>query len=116
MTEYELVLDKETERKWRWIAFVNGVAFKFYIPQRLVPQPPPERIVVGIDTHEATATADRANIKSVVEFVEVHTVTIRYAPTGDQESWQIGEPYIPRSELPEPPPKRLYIAVSWGQP
>lgn len=66
MREYELVFDKETENKLRWVVDVDGVAFKFYIPQRFVPQPPPKRIVVGIETDDARATLPRANIKAVV--------------------------------------------------
>ena len=113
MTEHELVLDKETENKLRWVADVDGVAFKLYIPQVFVPQPPPKRIAVGIETDAARATAQRADINAVVEYVEEMSQTVRYAPLGDQETWQIGEPYVPMSILDQPWPKRLYIAVSW---
>ena len=105
MTEYKLVFDKETENKWRWVANIDGVAFKFYMPQQFVPQPPPSQIVVGIETDAARATVHPANIKAAVEYVEELTETVRYAPTGDPKNWPIGEPYVPMTELIQPWPK-----------
>jgi hypothetical protein len=51
-----------------------------------------------------------------VRFVEQCTKTIHYAPIGDQDTWEIGEPYIPMNVLqpPRPPwPDQLHIAVLW---
>ena len=81
MASYELFLDKETDRKYRWIGDVDGVAFKFYIPQICAPQP--ETITVSIHPDEASAAAVRANIKATVAFVREHSETVQYAPIGD---------------------------------
>ena len=113
MSTYELRYDKETDNKYRWIADVEGVAFKLYIPQAVLPDPYPRRILVSVETDPKRAASTKANLKVVVEHVEEHTETIRYAPVGDPKTWQIGEPYIPRAVLRQPWPKQLHIAVSW---
>lgn len=43
-----LVFDKYTDRKYRWVADVDGVRFKLYIKEDRVPQPCPKIIEVSI--------------------------------------------------------------------
>ena len=113
MSSYELHYDKETSAKYRWTADVDGVAFKLYIPQAVLPQPHPHRIRVWVETDPRQAASFKANLKAVVKFGEEHSQTVQYAPVGDPKTWQIGEPYIPMTALTQPWPKQLHIAVSW---
>ena len=52
-------------------------------------------------------------IVAAVESYEIHTRTVRYRPLGDQKDWEIGEPYVPISELGNPYPERLVFLVGW---
>jgi hypothetical protein len=52
-------------------------------------------------------------IIAVVEFERTHTQTVRYSPVGDPKGWEIGQPYVPISELGFPYPKRLILRVTW---
>ena len=115
MTDHQLLFDTETENKYRWLANVSGVAFKFYIPKQFVPDPPPKHINERIEADTTRATVHATNIRSAVKYVEEKTETVRYAPKGDPETWQIGEPYIPRTVLTQPWPRQLHIAVSWEE-
>lgn len=52
-------------------------------------------------------------IVAAVERHEDHTQTVRYRPLGDPKSWEIGEPYVPKSQLGNPYPERLILLVGW---
>lgn len=52
------------------------------------------------------------SIQAIVKPFENHTRTMRYRPIGDQNEWQIGEPYIPYSLIP-PGSDLLFIEVEW---
>jgi len=119
MTTYELHRDKTTPNTFRWNRDVDGVPFAFYIPQNCVPNPPPERIKVGFSAGPADVEAVKADIKAVVQShpepsKREHSGTVRYVPIGDRETWQIGEPYIPKTALPQPWPRKLYMFVAWN--
>lgn len=115
MSTYELHYNKDTGNKFRWIADVDGVLFKLYIPQLSLPDPHPRLIFVSVESDPRQAAGVKANLKAVVEFVEEHTQTVHYAPVGDPETWQIGEPYIPKAVLSRPWPQQLHVAVSWEE-
>src|SRR5437899_1417182 len=101
---------KETTNKLRWDANVDGTTFSLYIPKWRVPDPWPSRIWVnifprraeGADLPNVTQAAIHSDstlrhepIVATVEKVSELSNTIRYAPTGDQSEWEIGEPYVP---------------------
>jgi hypothetical protein len=44
---------------------------------------------------------------------EDHTMTIRFDPIGDSIIWEIGNPYIPKSLLPQTVPNKILIKVEW---
>ena len=50
-------------------------------------------------------------IVAAVEFDRLHIRTVRYTPLGDLR--EIGQPYVPISELGDPYPKRLILLVGW---
>jgi len=52
-------------------------------------------------------------IIAVVEIDREHTRTVRYSPLGDPERWEIGQPYVPISELGDPYPQQLILLVGW---
>src|SRR5438094_9710999 len=108
MTLHEL--EKETDNKLRWDADVGEALFELYIPKWTVPTPWPLKILVKIDsvqtgliTNEACNKGnDKAlSIIAIAEKYKKHTKTVRYIPVGEKQDWQIGEPYIPYSLLPE---------------
>jgi hypothetical protein len=98
---------KETDNKLRWQSMVDGVAFKLYIPKWRVPRPWPIRIIASISDipkdEESGGGRRGPNSPVTVEQpiiatlrrVREHTETARFAPVGDPDSWEIGEPYIP---------------------
>ena len=107
-----LRLKKETDRKVRWDAEVDEVKFELYIPKWRVPEPWPSRIYVKIEPEgppkrserhhtkvdfESSSSLRTSSIVSYVERFEKHTETLRYRPLGDDDEWEIGEPYIPYS-------------------
>ena len=57
------------------------------------------------------ALASKRIIADVV-IKEEHTKTIQYCPEGNNEEWEIGEPYIP-FQLTHNEAKRLRICVQW---
>lgn len=114
MIQYSLYFDNETDRKYRWITEVDGIRFRFYVPKEHVPTPAPHVIRVGINWDEKCHTHGEGNIEVVVEFAKEHSETIRYRPVGNPEQWMVGEPYVPKTALPNPRPQRLLITVSWN--
>jgi len=123
-----LAFYKETERKWRWDADVEGTPFELYIPKWRVPEPVPKRIKVKIYlpnevveykqkylVREINRSPDlRMNkIYADVTYLREHTQTVRYDPIGDDKNWEIGSPYIPKSILPVEFPSTLQIIVEW---
>lgn len=52
-------------------------------------------------------------IIAAVAFDRVHTQTVRYSPIGDPDVWELGQPYVPTSELGFPYPIRLIVRVGW---
>lgn len=111
---------KETDNKLRWVAYIDGVAFHLYIPKWRVPDPWPKSVRVLI-SRPSDSAAYRSGpsiepenpISVIVERVADHTQTVRFAPIGDPQEWQIGEPYIPFSLLPDPSVRRLRVDVEW---
>jgi hypothetical protein len=131
-------LDKSTDNKLRWLENVDGVKFKMYIPKSRVPNPTPR--MIAVDIYDATSipdsrlsvlgnTAERKRvlqdvgahldyttesgqpIVAALRWYSDHTQTVRYQPFGDQTDWEIGEPYIPISELGDTYPKRIVLVV-----
>ena len=113
MGSFELRYDKETDYKYRWTRDEEGVAFKLYVPQAVVPRPYPSRIRVWVETDPRQAASIKANLKCVVERHDELGDTVRYRPVGEGDTWPIGEPYIPKTVLTKPWPQQLHIAVSW---
>jgi len=54
-----------------------------------------------------------STIVSYVERFEEHTETLRYRPVGDDNEWEIGEPYIPYS-LTYDCADCLKLTIEWG--
>jgi hypothetical protein len=113
VTSHTLRYDKETPNKHRWTCHVGGVEFKLYLPQTVIPDPQPRKLNVTLCDSSTDFARLKANLKSEIELAEVKTETIRYHPVGPPDTWVIGEPYIPKTVLPEPWPRRLWLAVSW---
>lgn len=119
---------KTTDNELRWQADVEGVNFKLYIPKWRVPRPWPIRILVRvIEMPSVTAqfqdfapTVDSFDslerpIRAIVEKIQEHTQTMRFAPTGDPKDWEIGEPYIPYSLLTYSSVQTVRIEVVWDR-
>jgi len=123
---------KQTGRKLRWDSNVDGVLFELYIPKWRVPRPWPKRIIVSVSipdcsTDEASKSSPRSangpegiaaleqSIVATVEMVREHTKTVRFAPRGNPEDWEIGEPYIPFALLPDSSWQRVQIGVRWDR-
>jgi len=110
---------KETDNKLRWEIDIEGVKFKLYIPKRRVPQPWPNQITVTVNetTGNPPPRAIPAELSSpviaTVERTSEHSQTARFTPSGDPQTWEIGEPYIPYQLLPRRNVSRLDIEVSW---
>jgi hypothetical protein len=131
MIEMHLLrLQKETENKVRWDAEADDVTFELYIPKWRVPKPWPLKIYVKIDIvptkqnnfERVTFEMAKENHKLVSQHIvadvmlkEEHTKTIRYCPDGNNEDWEIGEPYIPFA-LTHNNAERLRIVVDWVLP
>ncbi len=118
-----LGVTKETVGKLRWSAWVeeDNAEFHLYIPKKRVPQPWPGRIFVSLEKFagepkEFTSDDFPGNLEeeiiSIIGLVEECSRTGHYAPFGDQKSWQIGEPYIPYSLIPENS-NLLKIRIVW---
>lgn len=117
---------KETDNKLRWWADVEGVSFKLYIPKWRVPAPWPVRLEVVVDQQAASPAPAPSPprpgspelerpIIATLEKVREHTETVRYQPIGHLDSWELGEPYVPYTVLPTPPPERLRLEVRWDR-
>lgn len=121
---------KVTDRKFRWDApCEKKVVFSLYIPQWRIPEPWPSEIFVTLDPMdtlpdgtpfltESMVTHDPATRKQAITALlqkkkdNVHSA--RYEPLGQRTEWELGEPYIPYSILPENVPNNLRIIVQWG--
>jgi len=126
MKKISLDAKKQTVNTLRWDAWVeeDKAYFEFYIPKSRVPEPWPGRIFVGIapfsgdpsDFTQSPCDLDNLDnpIKVLVKRIEdeYHAKTIHCAPLGDEEDWQIGHPYIPKSLIP-PDSNYLIIEVKW---
>ncbi|MGO9264232.1 MAG: hypothetical protein ACLQBA_04980 [Candidatus Binataceae bacterium] len=121
---------KETDNKLRWQSDVDGVKFKLYIPKWRVPRPWPVHIIVSIRDllgDEGSQSSSRLNVRSgdaapleepitaIVSMVKEHTETVRFTPRDDPKEWEIGEPYIPYSLLPDGWPQTIQIEVRWDR-
>ena len=119
---------KETDNKLRWDASIDSAKFELYIPKWRVPDPWPAVIFVGVSDQfdkykgyrpvsPTTAKGDPSALKqpilAVLRWVSDHTQTVRYVPGGDPKEWEIGEPYIPYSLLPNESSNPLLIEVKW---
>jgi hypothetical protein len=114
---------KQTNNKLRWSADVDGVAFKLYIPKWRVPSPWPVGLVVIL--HEKTMSLPASQLAgspglerpifAVVDKVRELTETVRYRPSGPDDTWEIGEPYVPYALLSAPPPEQLHLEVRWDR-
>lgn len=124
----QLKAQKQTLNKLCWGADVHGITFSLYIPKWRIPAPWPARIWVDVFPRRA-AGDDRPNVtradierdgtlrhEPIVATVEMHKVcgnsTIHYRPTGDKQTWEIGEPYVPNS-LTGDASQRLRLLVLW---
>lgn len=125
MIKRTLYFRNETNNKLRWDDLVkeDGATFEFYIPKWRVPKPWPARIIVSIDSYigdmsdftQSPYDSDKS-IEVLVEHIEPHTKTVKYAQVGYEKYWQIGQPYIPESILTSKfpsIPKYLIIEVNW---
>ena len=54
-------------------------------------------------------------IRCVVEKVDIHTKTMQYRPLGDQQFWQIGQPYVPCVLFPNESRRRIHVGVQWDR-
>ena len=118
---------KETDNKLRWQVYVEGVNFKLYVPKWRVPRPWPTRIIVRVSDipasgeaeHQPATSGNSASLErpiaAIVKKVREHTQTVRFAPQGDPNNWEIGEPYVPYSLLPSPSVQALRIEVRWDR-
>ncbi|MCP6718642.1 MAG: hypothetical protein KJI71_00235 [Patescibacteria group bacterium] len=119
---------KETDNKIVWVAQLEGVEFKLYIPKWRIPQPDPEEILIKIyspsekvgkeefitkDDIQLNPKLKNNTIYSDIHRISEHTQTIRFDPDGDRENWEIGSPYIPKSILKGNNIDKLSIAVEW---
>lgn len=119
---------KETENKLRWDTIDGKVKFSLYIPKWRVPNPYPEKIFVEVsdqtDRFKTYIPLKRKNpdpnllkrpILALLTETKEQTQTVRFAPSGEQNDWEIGEPYIPFALLPEDyATKPILIEVKWG--
>ena len=125
MDEVELIAAKETDNKLRWDTDIDGAPFELYVPKWRVPRPWPGRVYVRVfsgkspddvlrDTHirDVTQTTQRP-IVAELQLTSKHQLTVRYTPLGDNQAWQIGEPYIPYQLLPPLIPDSVVIRVRW---
>lgn len=118
---------KQTDNKLRWDCNVQGVPFSLYIPKWRVPEPWPSRIWVRVDLcrnegdYGANLSLNDVKIDSalrhepIVVAVTRHeekTQTIRYRPVGENNSWEVGEPYIPIS-LTSNKADKLRLVILW---
>ena len=124
-----LAFNKETDRKWRWIADINGVELKIYIEKWRTPEPIPEKISVMIGTpedfeNERKYTQEEIEINpelrnepiyELVKKTEVKTETMRYTPIVERNDWELGEPYIPFELLRDLDEDTLAIQIRWEQ-
>ena len=123
-----LAYHKETDNKHRWDALVDDTMFELYIPKWRIPDPVPGKILVRIFTDKKNAlfmrtytpseVSDDPDIRRQPIFAEVsftreHTKTFRYDPVGDNNQWEIGSPYIPKSVLEYEKIDTLYLTVEW---
>jgi hypothetical protein len=122
VTEIWLSQSKETDNKLRWSVDVDGVAFQLYIPKAHVPLPWPSRIRVVVshldEPRPAALSRETDKERPIVAIVarkRDYTGTVRFAPPGEESEWEIGEPYIPVSLLPDPHVKALRIEVYWDR-
>lgn len=118
---------KETDNKLRWDAIVEGVTFSLYVPKWRVPKPWPGSIWVRViprrvesddlpnvshaDVEEDPGLVHEPIIATVVRDRE-HTETTRFRPVGDDDAWEIGMPYVPKSLVPENA-ARMWVIVMW---
>jgi len=118
---------KETDNKLRWDSDIKGTKFSLYIPKWRVPKPWPAKIWVKViprrgegddqanlslaDVTKDSALTNEPIIVTVIKCKE-HTETIRYSPSGNPSTWEIGEPYIPHP-LTFDEAERLRLIVLW---
>lgn len=116
----------ETDNKLRCRADVGDATFNLYIPKWRVPKPWPRRIIVAIGrpiNQELPSTrlglSSRRTLERELPIVAVvdrfrdHTKTVRFRPRGDQEKWEVGEPYIPYALLPDKRAQTVELEVRW---
>jgi hypothetical protein len=121
-----LMYFKETDKKYRWDADIDGTNFELYIPKWRVPKNVPHNIKVTIyfppylnDVPKLTPDLAMKEpdlctlpIISKVHHHSNHNKTIRYDPI-DQNDAEIGSPYIPFQLLPNETVDNLLICVQW---
>jgi hypothetical protein len=89
-----------TENKVRWRGRTDAADFDCYIPKWRVPVPWPKQIIVAIREIGDTAVASKVelgepDIVVLADRLAEHSKTVRFAPRGLRQEWEIGEPYIP---------------------
>ena len=118
---------KQTPNKLRWDTKVEGTLFSLYIPKWRVPEPWPSSIWVKVIPRRREAgdppNLSRNDVESdpilrqepivaTVLWNSPHSRTDRYSPLGLEETWEIGEPYIPHS-LTYGGTQRLRVIILW---
>lgn len=124
MNMVSLEPSKMTQNMLRWSTYVekDDARFELYIPKWRVPGQWPGLIRVRIEAYqgdpaefeESPYHRDRLEdpIRVLVRRVSKLSSTMKYAPVGDSETWQIGKPYIPHSLVVEDS-NLLAIEVEW---
>ncbi len=127
---YEIIANfkKTTPNKILWVADVEGVEFKLYIPKWRVPEPEPKQISIKIispdedienkffitkENIKANPQLRLSNIYSDIVKIAEHSTTIMFDPLGDSKYWEIGSPYIPKTIFREKKYEQLTIIIEW---
>ena len=131
-------ISKETKNKIFWDTTVvstdkdgspGEVDFRLYIHKWRVPEPYPKTIYVkiepavfqekppfvSVDEVIDKPALRKKPITAIIHAFKPHTATLRYHPIGDQNEWEIGEPYIPYN-LTHNEAEYLKITVMWKKP
>jgi hypothetical protein len=124
---YLLTPSKETDNKLRWAREIeaDGTEFKLYIPKWRVPKPWPKKVFVriskgssGTTTFPGSGSAPPVSpgtpIRATLRRYRNMARSVRFTPLGNPDEWELGEPYIPYSLLPDSEAEYVTIEVHWG--
>jgi hypothetical protein len=131
-------ISKETKNKIFWETVIDSVdregnpcrsEFRLYIHKWRVPEPYPKTIYVkigpsalmekppfvSVDEVIDKPALRKKPITAIIHAFKPHTATLRYHPIGDQDEWEIGEPYIPYA-FTHNQSEYLKITIEWKKP